>query len=196
MPHCCWTHVLSWFASVSGSPPHVGMHAARLFGFCCEHATQQVQFALARQALTSEQQCCFEHVTQAVSLAAGGHTLPPVPVEALELDPDPAALDEAALDEAALDEAALDEAALDEPEPEPEPEPAAVVAAALDEAAELPVVPPPVHGAWHAPPTHCPNFVVVPFGAPHCPKQACGSAFGWARQSVQQMQLGSAVQAW
>ncbi len=158
LPHCCWTHVLSLFASVSGSPPHVWMHAAGLFGFCCEHATQQVQFGLARQALTSEQQCCFEHVTHAVSLAAGGHTLPPLPVDAPELDPDPAALDEAALDEAALDE--------------PEPEPAAVVAAALDdaaldEAAELPVVPPPVQGAWHAPATHCPNILVVPSGAPH-----------------------------
>ena len=163
------------------------MHAAGLFGFCCEHATQQVQFGLARQALTSEQQCCFEHVTQAVSLAAGLQTGPPLPVEALELDPDPAALDEAAVVEAALDEAALDE---------PLPDEAAVVAAALDDAAELPVVPPPVHGAWHAPPTHCPSFVVVPSGAPHWAKQACGSAFGWARQNVQQTQLALPMHAW
>jgi hypothetical protein len=110
-------------------------------------------------------------------------------VEALELDPDPAALDDAAVVEAALDE------------PEPEPDDAAVVAAALDEAAldeaaELPVVPPPVHGAWHAPPTHCPNMLVVPSGAPHWPRHACGSAFGWERQNVQQTQLALPMQAW
>jgi hypothetical protein len=133
-------------------------------GFAARQPTQHEQFADWAQAVASLQQFCLAHAVHTESPAAGGQALPPLPVDAPVVAPDP------------------DEAA--------------VVAAALDEAAELPVVPPPVHGAWHAPPTHCPNFVVVAFGAPHWPKQACGFAFGWARQSVQQTQLGSAVQAW
>ena len=55
-------------------------------GFCARQPTQHEQFAFAAQAFTSEQQLCLAHVVHAVSLGAGGHMLPPLPVvAALEL---------------------------------------------------------------------------------------------------------------
>jgi hypothetical protein len=170
--------VLRFVVVASGAPHLFGAAQMNgLFGFIATHWTQQPHLGSAAQAVASLQHFAFAHAAHVPSLGSGGHTLPPVPVEALELDPDPAALDEPEPDDAAVVAAALDDAA-------------------LDDAAELPVVPPPVQGAWHAPPTHCPNILVVPSGAPHWPAQACGSAFGWERQNVQQMQFALAVQAW
>jgi hypothetical protein len=167
-------------AVVTGSgAPQVWKHLKLFPGFAARHPTQHEHFTDWAQAVASLQQFCFAHAAHTESPAAGGHAFPPLPVDAPVVAPDPA-LDEAAVDEAALDEAALDEAALDE--------------AALDEAAEE--LPMPVQGAWQPPPTHCPKAVVVALGAPHWAKQPCGFAFGWAKQSVQQTQFGSAVQDW
>jgi hypothetical protein len=110
--------------------------------------------------LTSLQQLVLAHVTHAVSPGAGGHALPPLPVEA------------------ALELALVLEDAL---------------ALALEDAAEL--LPDPVHSAWQAPPTHCPNCFATPLGMPQAVRHPCVVAPGCARQPVQQMQLGSVVQA-